>query len=81
MSEYSMPVVSEQEREDLIGLAMIEVKRWKCADGKQYMVELMNIALAALTEKPVAIEAEVNGVMRSVSNTAERISLMSYEKG
>lgn len=54
MTEYSMPVLSEQEREDLIGLAMIEGKRWKCADGKQYMVELMNIALAALTAESVA---------------------------
>lgn len=54
MSEYSMPVLSEQERQELIGLATIEVKRWEIADGKQYMVELMNIALAALTAKPVA---------------------------
>ena len=54
MKNYTMPVLTEQERENLIALARIEVKRWDIADGKQYMVELMNIALAALTAKPVA---------------------------
>lgn len=56
MSDYSMPVLSEQEREALISLAKIEVKRWKsCADQQRggFMVELMEIALAALTAKPV----------------------------
>ena len=74
MSEYSMPVLSEQEREDLIGLAMIEVKRWKCADGKQYMVELMNIALAALTAEPMAFGYE-DGLFEcggKISSTATR---------
>jgi len=52
MKNYTMPVLTEQERENLIALARIEVKRWDIADGKQYMVELMNIALAALTAKP-----------------------------
>jgi len=56
MSDYSMPVLSEQERKALISLAKIEVKRWKsCADQQRggFMVELMEIALAALNAEPV----------------------------
>ncbi len=54
MIDYTMPVLSEREREALISLAKIEVKRWKsCADQQRggFMVELMEIALAALTAK------------------------------
>jgi len=74
MSDYSMPVLSEQERQELIGLAAIEVKRWEIADGKQYMVELMNIALAGLTAEPVAFGYE-GGLFEcggKISSTATR---------
>lgn len=67
MTEYQMPVLSEQDRKNLIGLARIEVKRWSSIADQQrgrFMAELMQIALAALTAKPVAVtdKSEVNGL-------------------
>ncbi|PPS58854.1 hypothetical protein CRX72_23960 [Pantoea sp. BRM17] len=58
---YEMPELSEEERQTLIGLCRIEVRRWKHAaeavPDKRYMVELMEIALYALTENAVAAPA------------------------
>lgn len=55
--QYEMPALTEEERQTLIGLCRIEVKRWKHAaeavPDKWYMVELMEIALAALSAEPV----------------------------
>ncbi len=52
--QYEMPILSE-ERQTLIGLCRIEVRRWKQAaeavPDKRYMVELMKIALSALMQK------------------------------
>lgn len=59
--QYEMPAMTEEDRQTLIGLCRIEFSRWKNASeavpDKRYMVELMNIALAALTEKPAAAPA------------------------
>ena len=52
MTNYTMPVLSEQEREALI--AEIKYNRENCFLSKRTEV-LMQIALAALTAKPVAM--------------------------
>lgn len=47
----------EEEKQALIGLCRIEIKRWKSIADRQrggFMVELMEIALASLTAEPVA---------------------------
>lgn len=55
---------TEEQRKALVGLCRIEIKRWKAASesnpNMRYMVELMEIALAALTAKPVAWRWEKN---------------------
>lgn len=45
--------MTTEEKAVLIGLCRIEIRRWDSVPDKGYMVELMNIALAALTAKPV----------------------------
>lgn len=46
---------TEEQKKALAGLCNIEIKRWKAASeanpNMRYMVELMEIALAALTQK------------------------------
>lgn len=44
-----MKPITEEQREQLISLARIEISRWKLPSDKQYMVDLMEIALASLT--------------------------------
>lgn len=50
--------MSEDQKQALIGLCKIEIKRWKAASesdpNMRYMVELMGVALSALTAEPVA---------------------------
>lgn len=50
--------MTEEQKQSLIGLCKIEIKRWKAASesdpNRRYMVELMGVALAALTAQPVA---------------------------
>jgi len=52
-----MKAYTEEERAALAGLCNTEIKRWKAASesnpNMRYMVELMEIALAALTAEPV----------------------------
>ena len=52
-----MMQLTEEQRKALAGLCRIEIKRWKASSesnpNMRYMVELMEIALAALTAKPV----------------------------
>lgn len=43
-----MKPITEDQRQKLISLAQIEISRWKVPSDKQYMVELMEIALASL---------------------------------
>ena len=48
---------TEEQRKALAGLCRIEIKRWKAVSesnpNMRYMVELMEIALAALTAEPI----------------------------
>jgi len=48
-----------EEKQALTGLCNIEIKRWKAASesnpNMRYMVELMEVALAALTAPPVKL--------------------------
>ncbi|UIL53963.1 hypothetical protein LZU96_08565 [Pantoea agglomerans] len=50
--------MTEEQKQALIGLCKIEIKRWKAASesdpNMRYMVELMVVALSALTAEPVA---------------------------
>lgn len=52
--------MTNEEKQALTGLCKIEIKRWKAASesnpNMRYMVELMEIALAALTAQPVKLE-------------------------
>lgn len=49
--------MNTEQKQALIGLCKIEIKRWKAASesdpNMRYMVELMGVALAALTAEPV----------------------------
>lgn len=51
--------MTEEQKLALIGLCKIEIRRWEAAaeavSDKKYMVELMKIALAALTAQPVKL--------------------------
>lgn len=48
--------ITEEQRKSLAGLCRIEIKRWKAASesnpNMRYMVEIIEIALAALTDEP-----------------------------
>lgn len=48
--------MNEEQKQALIGLCKIEIKRWKAASesnpNMRYMAELMEIALASLTAEP-----------------------------
>lgn len=50
--------MTEEQKQALIGLCRIEIRRWEAAaeaaPEKKYMAELMRIALDALTAPPVA---------------------------
>ena len=67
MSEYSMPVLSEQERQELIEQTeecITNLSRWVRSfsgdrDAKRDL-KIYQIALAALTAKPVAFTAQSN---------------------
>jgi len=51
--------MTEEQKQALIGLCKIEIKRWKAASesdpNMRYMVELMGVALSALTAQPVKL--------------------------
>lgn len=52
--------MNEEQKQALIGLCKIEIRRWEAAaeavPDKKYMVELMKIALADLTAQPVKVD-------------------------
>lgn len=50
-----MKPITEENRKQLISLARIEISRWKIPGDKQYMVDLMEIALASLTAEPIGV--------------------------
>lgn len=56
--------MSEEEKQALTSLCKIEINRWKAASesnpNMRYMVELMEIALAALTAQPVKLPKGFN---------------------
>ncbi|WP_236722703.1 hypothetical protein [Pantoea latae] len=76
---------TEEQRKALAGLCNIEIKRWKVASeanpNMRYMVELMEIALAALAAPPVAaltlptlrllIESEVSDFCAGIGSPGE----------
>lgn len=51
--------MTNENKDELTGLCKIEIKRWKAASesnpNMRYMVELMEVALAALTAQPVKL--------------------------
>lgn len=49
--------MNKHEKEVLAGLCRIEIRRWRKARDKQYMVDLMEIALASLTAESVDLAA------------------------
>ena len=65
-------LTQDEEKAALISLCRIEVKRWKNAaeavSDKRYMVELMEIALAALTAKPVAHFLLIDGAYQQLAD-------------
>ena len=52
-----MKPITEENRRQLIALASIEISRWKLPADKQYIVDLMEIALASLTAEEVGYVA------------------------
>lgn len=44
--------MNNHERKVLAGLCRIEIRRWRSLPDKQYMVDLMEVALEALTTEP-----------------------------
>ncbi|MDU4095490.1 MAG: hypothetical protein E7H57_19810, partial [Pantoea sp.] len=44
--------MNNHERKVLAGLRRIEIRRWRSLPDKQYMVDLMEVALEALTTEP-----------------------------
>ncbi len=63
-----------EERQALISLCKIEIRRWKAATeavpDRKYMVALMEISLAALTAEPVA--REVKGILCHTKEEADK---------
>lgn len=51
--------MTKEQKDNLTGLCKIEIKRWKAASesnpNMRYMVELMKVALSALTAQPVKL--------------------------
>lgn len=51
--------MTNEQKDNLTGLCKIEIKRWEAASesnpNMRYMVELMELALAALTAQPVKL--------------------------
>ena len=45
--------MNKHEKEALSGLCRIEIRRWQSVPDKQYMVDLLEIALKSLTDEPV----------------------------
>ena len=56
-----MKPITEQERQDLIAYARIEISRWVNISDKRYMSDLMEIALASLTAEPVGVIEKETG--------------------
>lgn len=81
MTDYQMPVITEQEREERINRFSFEIKRLQSkrdceqsedrffSGGDLWALQAFEIALAALTANPVVHEAEINGVMSSVTKS------------
>lgn len=68
MKKHTMPVLSEQEREELIADLSVLLVDKDVAD-RTASTMTAKIALAALTATPVVHEAEINGVMSSVTKS------------
>lgn len=55
--------MTNEEKQELAGLCKIEIKRWKAASeanpNMRYMVDLMELALAGLTQKPVKLAKDL----------------------
>ncbi|QNU44346.1 hypothetical protein IDH70_04765 [Mixta calida] len=47
--------------QELAALCRIEIRRWQSAPDKQYMVDLLELALAALTAEAVKVPNEPTG--------------------
>lgn len=47
--------MDSQNRQQLAALCRIEIRRWQSVSDKQYMVDLLELALAALTVDPVKV--------------------------
>lgn len=66
VTDCTMPILSEQEKQELISFAKVISKDWGNAGPHS---KLIQIALAALMSTPVVHEAEINGVMSSVTKS------------
>lgn len=77
--------MSEDQKQALIGLCKIEIKRWKAASesdpNMRYMVELMGVALSALTAKPepVGFLLEYGGTDRELYPSQQEADKMRRE--
>lgn len=56
--------------QELAALCRIEISRWQSVPDKQYMVDLLELALAALTAGPVAWE--VKGILCHTKEEADK---------
>ena len=63
-----MKPITEEQRQQLIALARIEISRWKLPPDKQYMVDLMEIALASLTAEKVMCSDEIYSAIEGIQN-------------
>lgn len=77
--------MTNEHKDELTGLCKIEIKRWKAASesnpNMRYMVDLMEIALAALTAQPVKLPHKhvVLGSNNLVSAMSRQINKMRSE--
>lgn len=69
MTDYSMPVLSEQERKIIMDTCAHMISRSDTSEYSANFRVVAQIALAALTATPVVHEAEINGVMSSVTKS------------
>lgn len=74
-----MKPITEQERQDLIAYARIEISRWVNISDKRYMSDLMEIALASLTAEPVGvIEKEIGSFYKRHYDKSRTEAVYTY---
>lgn len=74
-----MKPITEQERQDLIAYARIEISRWVNISDKRYMSDLMEIALASLTAEPVGvIEKEIGSFYKRYYDKSRTEAVYTY---